>query len=497
MKKIFQIIIISIFVLYSYSYSTIRYVSKSGSNIFPYTNQTTASTNVYNAISAASPYDTIKFLDNNTYEEYIDIDKTGLILEGNPNNRPTLQNYPSQGMSFINVYSNHILFKNIIFQNNGGAGSYCIQPYFVSNTISFSNSVFSGNNTSSGLYINNSYELNIKNCEFKNLSKGLIGYHDIENCLIENSYFHDMTMGIAISNFASTIINIRDSKFYYIQTQALYFSQMNNSSIKIYKNYFFDNFNSLKVINSSAYFSFFNNTLYQINDHALYIQTSLSSNMSFDLVNNIFQNFYSNPAHFENSSNTLTVNFENNCYPHGWDLEWDSGVNINDHNNIDSDDAQFTDLDNNDFTIKPSSPCVDKGKNMNLSFNGSAPDIGAFETKSLLDKFTSFSAEQIFSKNNIEMDNRNLKPGDTAHILIKNTFYFYHNYYEDEQFYSLRVDVFSLAGTKIATLYNKIISNDIIQMNLTMSDFDVPSGLYFLRVRSSKFDITKKFTYVR
>ena len=42
-------------------------------------------------------------------------------------------------------------------------------------------------------------------------------------------------------------------------------------------------------------------------------------------------------------------------------------------------DPSFFDAAANDFHLRPNSPAIDKGVDVGLPFNGSAPDIGAFE----------------------------------------------------------------------------------------------------------------------
>jgi hypothetical protein len=43
-------------------------------------------------------------------------------------------------------------------------------------------------------------------------------------------------------------------------------------------------------------------------------------------------------------------------------------------------DPQFVNAAGNDFHLQPGSPVIDKGTYVGLPYNGSAPDMGAFES---------------------------------------------------------------------------------------------------------------------
>ncbi len=95
-------------------------------------------------------------------------------------------------------------------------------------------------------------------------------------------------------------------------------------------------------------------------------------------------------GHDPNQSNTLNAYVENNIFdtptPQNSDGSgysvWDYNDNVHSSKigtNDQSVDPQYVNAAAHDFHLQPTSPVIDKGTNVGLPYNGSAPDMGAFE----------------------------------------------------------------------------------------------------------------------
>lgn len=151
------------------------------------------------------------------------------------------------------------------------------------------------------------------------------------------------------------------------------------SSVTLVQNIIRDNFigiyvNSWGEWTDSSLVSIINNTIVD-NTYAIWIVEA-----SVEIINDIIVNngvgIYDWSNFWGDSLFPLTIAY-NDVWGNSRDYLSDSG-----RNNI-SADPMFVDADNGDYHLLDDSPCIDAGKDLGYPYNGSAPDLGAFESGSI------------------------------------------------------------------------------------------------------------------
>ena len=285
----------------------------------------------------------------------------------------------------IYCYYSSPTIKNCIITNNtaedsgddeyGGGGIYC---YYSSPTIK--NCIISNNSTSEsggGIYLDNSNP-------------------NITNSVIQNNYAFSLGGGIYIDNFsdvdirnvnfignqcASTgaAISIRgqsNASFYY----SLFANNYSNETAGVF--YIWDAYvelNNVTMTNNSA----------SAGAGAIFIDENCGSTNTILMVHNsiIYQNTAGgNGNNIYSSSSPCTdifikysdVDLQNSYIGEG---------NLNIFSNSINEDPLFIDAENDDYNLQSNSPCIDTGSTDGnyygdfeiTDYNGSAPDMGAFE----------------------------------------------------------------------------------------------------------------------
>ena len=161
MKKITVVIFLFLCVaLYS---QTVRYVSKSGSNEFPYLTWETAGTSVKTVVDIAGSGDTV-YVGPGEYIDTLDISKDLTIIGSGMDETLIHSDYTRKVV--INLYAK-LNTSNLSVASNEDF------PYMVG---------------SSAIYQHGAYDLNVKNCFFKVLSSGLTR-NDGGRIKVEDSFF--------------------------------------------------------------------------------------------------------------------------------------------------------------------------------------------------------------------------------------------------------------------------------------------------------------------
>ena len=98
-----------------------------------------------------------------------------------------------------------------------------------------------------------------------------------------------------------------------------------------------------------------------------------------EIFNNIIGNTQAGGAYQINVNPAVAINvsLSNNLYFPGQALN-----NVSDPSPV-VDDPQFVDAANNDYHLQVTSPAIDAGMDLGLSYNGPAPDLGAFELEDI------------------------------------------------------------------------------------------------------------------
>ncbi|NIR50941.1 T9SS type A sorting domain-containing protein [candidate division KSB1 bacterium] len=182
------------------------------------------------------------------------------------------------------------------------------------------------------------------------------------------------------------------------------------------------------------------------------------------IVNNIFVTPVSK-AHVRNTSSGANLVLQNNLYNSSPFLE-----GITDPNAIVG-DPQFVDPRKYDFHLQASSPAIDAGIDVGLPFQGSAPDLGAYE----------------FDESPTGVEESESQP---------KRFYLHQNYpnpfnpetkivYDVLAQAHITINVYALTGRKVETLVNeeKASGSYVVQWDgKDARGKSVPSGIYFYRL---------------
>lgn len=200
------------------------------------------------------------------------------------------------------------------------------------------------------------------------------------NVNIENNSFTGIANGINLSTGSNTIKNN------HIQTTSGLGISATNCNIILRKNLLLTGGRAIQTDNQVGG-SIINNTLIGNGDWAVYA-TNLSS---FSFKNNIVQG-YTYGMHIDNNVQNLNLGF-NNFYQISSGQYWsgsalppmigeflsnnENGVISDIYNNI-AQDPQFVDVNNGDYSLQFSSPCINAGDPNIFDPDGSVSDIGAF-----------------------------------------------------------------------------------------------------------------------
>jgi len=132
------------------------------------------------------------------------------------------------------------------------------------------------------------------------------------------------------------------------------------------------------------------------------------------------------------------------------------------------------------FRLSSNSPLVNAGTDVGIAYVGSSPDIGAFESNvissiiSNKNKLNSFELEQNYPNP--------FNPSTKIKFsLTKNDF--------------ANLTVYNMLGQKITTLVNQVFSSG--EHEIIFNAKDLPSGMYFYKLKSGDLTISKKMLLIK
>jgi len=173
---------------------------------------------------------------------------------------------------------------------------------------------------------------------------------------------------------------------------------------------------------------------------------------SADFVNCIVYNnssqYDDDNVYIDAGTGSGTVNYCNIIMP---------DYNTTGANNIET-DPLFVDINNGDYHLQETSPCVDTGTDIGLPYVGDVPDMGCYE----------FGAVSFI--NNLISENINIYPNPTNGII---------NF--DKVGNITKVEITDISGKIVKTFSNKNI--DISELN---------SGIYFLKIKTDNETVVTK-----
>ena len=219
----------------------------------------------------------------------------------------------------------------------------------------------------------------------------------------------------------------------------------------------------------------FNNVLYGNRADGLRISAEDVDRIS--VINNIFS---SNGLHMDVTSNLNDLTISHNLY---WHAESQGTGTADDHAVYGN--PVFLNENNADFHLMAGSPAIDVGLDVGLPYNGSAPDLGAFESGFLnLNESTGNRPDQF----NLQQNYPNPFNNSTK------------IYYSLSNKSDVELSLFDISGHHIRTL---VKANQIAGLkSVTWDGKDeknnfVSSGIYFYMLQTGNFSSTKKMLIIR
>ena len=319
---------------------------------------------IQDAINNSTLGDTI-FISSGNYQENIDFFDKNISIIGE-SKETTIIDGNMNGKTLSINYSNQVYIKNLSINNgqyNRGAGLFIQNSNVFLNDCIVNGNYATGDIAGGGMYAiySNVY---IDNCVFKNnFGRKGGGIASVgSNFNIINSIFtnnSDSELGGVLLLDANSNVNIE-------------FSVINNNSSAFY-------------VGSNSSLSSLNCTIVNNGQQSVGGEIVLSYNSEVDINNTIIfsenENYISTyinyawdnsyPCFISISNSLLPSDTENIATVHEQDL-------INTYNVIVA-NPQFTDLENGDFTLQSTSPCIDSGDpNSLLDPDGTTADMGAY-----------------------------------------------------------------------------------------------------------------------
>ncbi len=450
-------------------------------------------TTINSALALAEDGDIIEISDNSLYNESLILTNKFLTIKAKEGFHPII-GYGGANPVIV-IKTNNITIKNLEIRVEGAPANVPViniegKNAIIKNCIIDSSS-YSGYDYT-GIKINNACNVTITNCIIRdNLQKGIVITNNSEAKIINNEIYNCDKFGIYTKN--SSYIEILQNKIYNINGgTGIYVHTYNDAHI--FYNIIYNCKNG--IYSSANNNNIFNNTVAK-NDRG--IIATMDSSYYINIYNNISYFNLSNDIFISN--NYGTVEIQNNCYKNYSDYNMNYSAifyyNINDN-------PLFVDLDNNNFELTASSPCIDAGMNINYSYyigreivpiNGGARDIGAYEFNSVENENQimfeeSDSVSVILSANN-------LHPGDTLNLYIGNL----DKVSSQDNKIFVTVEIYDITGKKIKTIYNTITDiTSPISLNWDGKDENnqyVKSGLYLIIIKGANFQKVKKIFWIR
>jgi hypothetical protein len=208
--------------------------------------------------------------------------------------------------------------------------------------------------------------------------------------------------------------------------------QVDSSGAQIYDNEIYDCSGAAIVIdgdNVVFHHNLVHDPTYEasIANKVLIYVTSVARNIN--LHNNTFVGGFGAGTYSYRSLATATVDLKNNIFKDGDEIK-DDGVTVYDYNcwyncthtlsgsNDVTADPLFNDEGSDDYTLATNSPCINAGTDLGYSYEGSAPDMGAFESGYNL---TVSVSESITVGESLAVYHSGAPPGSALQVSVSET----------------------------------------------------------------------------
>ena len=377
------------------------------------------------------------------------------------------------GTSFIQAVSWGGLHENIELIANDFSGSSTVPVYFMANK-----GLIDGNNihpisSIHGIYVMHGDSNIVRNNYILGVNKYGIHIYDekkydhpskITNLLVENNIVDGSQSRSGI------IISAGESIDYSIEIKGVILR--NN----IVKNNAEDGI-TIRYYGIVRDIDIFNNTIYKNGVNGLLIAASDVNNIN--IKNNIFLD---NEHNINVISSLKALVVSNNLY---WNPS-SAGYGAKDAYAVYK-DPLFVNAYDGDFHLRDGSPAIDAGVDVGIPYFGPAPDLGAFEAE-----VSSLSNEKSTGALPTHFDLKQNYP---------NPFNSDTEIYYDLPFtVNADLSVFNISGCRIRTLVHKkeIAGQKSVKWNgKDKNGIDVSSGIYFYKLYTDEFLITRKMLLIR
>lgn len=190
--------------------------------------------------------------------------------------------------------------------------------------------------------------------------EGISIHNSTENAEVYENTVYDCTSGITVEDGSTDDVDVHNNLIYDLHTEG----EDTNASV--------GNMGAFHAVSSVSNVRFYNNTIHDAPVNSIILSNTGLSGIVFK--NNIFHDC----GNIVNEG-AAGVEADYTC----WSNTTESIVGANDV----TDDPLFASEAEDDYELQSGSPCIDAGVDVGFVFNGSAPDMGAFEYEGALDPF--------------------------------------------------------------------------------------------------------------
>ncbi len=490
MKK-FVIFLTILFPLYLFSQTDVLIVNKTTGPYYTITN----------ALKAAQPGDIVEIRDNSIYNEKIVITKNYITLKAAENVNPILT-YDVSFDDVIAIETNNVKIENLRIEIPSSATSMKgIAVYNYGANVLIQNCTIVNyadplSSDSTGIYFGNSDWISnniVRNCSISNFKYAITMDNSSKSMEIYNNTIYNSVSGIWVDESDNNRIyrNTIQNCGYGITITSSISGGANFNAI--FYNVVFNCTNNGISLGSldSVYVEIYNNTIVK-NKNGLYVG-SPNNNYTIYLINNILYYNQDYDLYFNTGAMSVDVYLYNNCYS----TLTNGLIDITNSGNINTEPA-FVGLDNNDFHLSASSPCIDAGMDIEYYalFGVDIPiynrrDIGAYEYTPPEEIALPPAREK---SEYIRLSSNSFTIGEETSIFIVNL-----DEINKDSVY-LKVEIFDLRGKLIKNLYEGTTSPDsIMQLSWDGKDSNnnyTGAGLYILKVQINNVTTTEKIFFV-
>jgi hypothetical protein len=382
-----------------------------------------------------------------------------------------IQSLHFTGKSFLQAVNWAGLHEHIEIIDNEFSGAPGVPIYFNAN-----NGLVQGNYihpqwTVHGIYVMHGNGNIIRDNYIKGIEKYGIHIYDenkyayfprITNLLVENNTV------IASQSRSGIIISAGQSIDFSIEID----------SVVIRNNVVISNFEdgiTIRYYGKVRNIDIFNNVVY--GNRAMGLRISAEDVDQIAVKNNIFS---TNNLHIDVSSNCDNLYFSHNLY---WQSN-SAGPNVTDKNAV-YEDPLFQNVNEEDFHLGSGSPAIDAGVDVGIPYNGTAPDLGAFESD-----FSNMNNPTGSKPNQFNLHQNYPNPFNNLTKI----------YYSLSFPVEVDLSLFDISGQHVRTLVHEKQYSGLKSVTWNGKDennHSVSSGVYFCQLQAGEFQSTRKMLLIR